>query len=180
LTDTALVWSGGTASFAQVKSVRIYFTPGMWMLGAGKVADETRYCAITLDSGATIQLSNQHYLSFGNFEDRSPAFFQFLSALAARVRTANPAAQIVSGMPPVLWWFWFLTFSLLILLLILCIVLGLLGLTAQHQNSLGTSLVFLLLAAMLFGPITFLRATWRRRTRVLNSSDVSNDLSKIV
>ena len=173
LTDATLLWSGGSAPFAQIKSVRIYSTPGMWMLGAGKVAAETRYCAITLDSGATIQLSNQHYLSFGNFEDRSPAFYQFVSALAARVRTENPAAQIVSGMPPTLWWFWFLSFSLLVLLLILCIALGLLGLTLQHQNSLGTSLVFLALAAMLFGPITFLRATWRRRTRVLNSPDVS-------
>jgi ABC-type multidrug transport system fused ATPase/permease subunit len=81
-------------------------------------------------------------------------------------------------MPPALWWFWFLTFGLLALVLILCIALGLLGLTLQHQNSLGTSLLFLALAVMLFGPITFLRATWRRRTRVLNSSDVSNEISK--
>ena len=72
-----------------------------------------------------------------------------------------------------LWWFWFLTPSLLMLLLILCIVLGLLGLTLQHKNSLGTSLVFLVLAGMLIGPISFLRATWRRRTRVLNSPDIS-------
>ena len=178
LTDTTLLWSGGSAPFAQIKTVRIYSTPGMWMLGAGKVAAETRYCAITLDSGAKIQLSNQHYLSLGNFEDRSPAFFQFLSALAARVRAANPAAQILSGMPPMLWWFWFLTFSLLMLLLILCIVLGLLGLTLEHKNSLGTSLLFLVLAVMLVGPISFLRATWRRRTRVLNSPDISNDIFK--
>jgi ABC-type multidrug transport system fused ATPase/permease subunit len=180
LTDTTLLWSGGSVPFAHIKSIRIYSTPGMWMLGAGKVAAETRYCAITLDSGASIQLSNQHFLSFGNFEDRSPAFFQFLSALAARVRTENPAAQIVSGMPPMLWWSWFLTFSLLVFVIILCIVLGLLGLSLQHQNSLGTSLVFLALAAMLFGPISFLRATWRRRTRVLNSVDISKDISKAV
>jgi hypothetical protein len=180
LTDTTLLWSGGSVPFAHIKSIRIYSTPGMWMLGAGKVAAETRYCAITLESGASIQLSNQHFLSFGNFEDRSPAFFQFLSALAARVRTENPAAQIVSGMPPMLWWSWFLTFSLLVFVIILCIVLGLLGLSLQHQNSLGTSLVFLVLAAMLFGPISFLRATWRRRTRVLNSVDISKDISKAV
>jgi hypothetical protein len=173
LTDAALLWSGGSAPFAHIKSVRIYSTPGMWMLGAGKVAVETQRCVITLDSGASILFTNQHYLSFGNFEDRSPAFFQFFSALAARVRTANPAAQILSGMPPMLWWFWFLTPSVLIILLILCITLGLVGLTLQHQNSLGTSLVFLVLAVMLIGPISFLRATWRRRTRVLNSPDIS-------
>ena len=97
LTDTVILWSGGSVPFAHVKSVRIYSTPGMWMLGAGKVAAETRYCAITLDSGATIQLSNQHYLSLGNFEDRSPAFYPFVSALVARVRTANPAAQIMKN-----------------------------------------------------------------------------------
>ena len=173
LTDTTLLWSGGSVPFAHIRSVRIYSIPGMWMLGAGKVAAGTRYCAITLDSGATIQLSNQHYLSFGNFEDRSPAFYPFVSALAASVRAANPAAQILSGMPPMLWWFWFLTFSFLILLLIFCIVLGLVGLSLQHQNSLGTWLVFLVLAGMLFGPISFLRATWRRRTRVLSPSDIS-------
>ena len=180
LTDTTLLWSGGSVPFAHIKSVRIYSTPGMWMLGAGKVAAETRYCAITLDSGAAIQLSNQHYLSFGNFEDRSPAFFQFFSALVARVRTANPAAQIVSGMPPALWWFWFLTFSLLVFVLILCIVLGLLGLSLEHKNSLGPSLLFLVLAVMLFGPISFLRATWRRRTRDLNSPDIFEDIFKAV
>jgi ABC-type multidrug transport system fused ATPase/permease subunit len=176
LTETAILWSGGAAPFAHIKTVRIYSVPGMWMSGVRWVVPETRRCAITLDSGAAIQLTNQHYLSLARFEDRSPAFYQFLSALVASVRTANPAAQIVTGMPPVLWWFWFLTFGLLVLLLILCIVLGLLGLTLQHQNSLGTSLFFLALAAMLFGPISFLRATWRRRTRALNSGDISKSV----
>jgi ABC-type multidrug transport system fused ATPase/permease subunit len=173
LTDTQILWPGGSLPCAHIKSVRIYSTPGMWMLGAGWVAAETQRCAITLDSGAAIQLTNQHYLSFGRFEDRSPAFYRFVSALAARVRTANPAAQIVSGMPPMLWWFWFLNFSLLVFLLILAIALGLLGLSLAHKNSLGTSLVFLALAVMLIGPISFLRATWRRRTRNLNSGDLS-------
>jgi hypothetical protein len=173
LTDATILWPGGSVPFAHIKSVRIYSVPGMWMSGVRWVVPETKRCAITLDSGAAIQLTNQHYLSLANFEDRSPAFFQFLSALVARVRTANPAAQIVSGMPPVLWWFWFLTFGLLVLVLILCITLGLLGLSLQHENSLGTSLLFLLLAVMLIGPISFLRATWRRRTRVLNPGDIS-------
>jgi ABC-type multidrug transport system fused ATPase/permease subunit len=178
LTETAILWPGGTAPFAHIKMVRIYSVPGMWMSGVRWVVPETRRCAITLDSGAAIQLANQHYLSLARFEDRSPAFYQFVSTLVASVRAANPAAQIVTGMPPMLWWFWFLTFGLLVLLLILCIVLGLLGLTLQHQNSLGTSLFFLALAAMLFGPISFLRATWRRRTRVLNSPDLTNDIFK--
>ena len=173
LTDTALLWPGGSAPFAHIKTIRIYSVPGMWMLGAGRVASESRRCAITLDSGVAIKLTSQHYLSPGNFEDRSPALYQFLSALVAQVRSANPAAQIVSGMPPMLWWFWFLSFGLLAFLLILSITLGLLGLSLEHKNSLGTSLLFLILAVMLIGPISFLRATWRRRTRELKSGDLS-------
>ena len=176
LTDTALLWPGGSVPFSQIKMVRIYSIPGMWILGAGWVASETQRCAITLDSGVAIQLSNQHFLSLGNFEDRSPAFYPFVSVLAARVRTANSAAQIVSGMPPMLWWFWFLSFGLLAFLLILCIALGLLGLTLEHKNSVGTSFVLLALAVMLVGPISFLRATWRRRTRDLKPGDLSQDL----
>ena len=173
LTDTALLWPGGSVPFAQIKTIRIYSVPGMWMLGAGRVASESRRCAITLDSGVAIKLTSQHYLSLGHFEDRLPALYQFLNALVARVRTANPAAQIVSGMPPMLWWFWFLSFGLLAFLLILSITLGLLGLSLEHKNSLGTSLLFLILAVMLIGPISFLRATWRRRTRELKSGDLS-------
>ena len=173
LTDTALLWAGGSVPFAHIKTVRIYSVPGMWMLGAGRVASESRRCAITLDSGVAIKLTSQHYLSLGNFEDRSPALYQFLSALVAQVRSANPAAQVVSGMPPMLWWFWFLSFGLLAFLLILSITLGLLGLSLEHKNSLGTSLLFLILAVMLIGPISFLRATWRRRTRELKSGDLS-------
>jgi len=175
-TDTALLWPGGSVPFSQIKTVRIYSVPGMWIFGAGKVAFGSRRCAITLDSGAAIELTSQHYLSFGNFEDRSPAFYPFVSALIAQVRTANPAAQIVSGMPPMLWWFWFLSFGLLAFLLILCIALGLLGLTLEHKNSVGTSFVLLALAVMLVGPISFLRATWRRRTRDLKPGDLSQDL----
>ncbi len=173
LTDTELLWPGGSAPFTQIKTVRIYSVPGMWIFGAGKVAFGSRRCAITLDSGAAIELTSQHYLSFGNFEDRSPAFYPFVSELIARVRTANPAAQFLSGMPPMLWWFWFLPFGLLAFLLILSITLSLLGLSLVHKNSLGTSLLFLTLAVLLIGPISFLRAIWRRRTRDLNSGDLS-------
>jgi hypothetical protein len=172
LTDTAILWPGGSLPFAHIKTVRIYSVPGIWIYSAGRSAFGSNRCVITLDSGAAIQLTSHHYLSLGNFEDRSPAFFQFVSALVARVRAANPVAQIVSGMPPMLWWFWFLSFGLLALLLILSIALGLLGLTLEHKNSLGTSLLFLALAGLLIGPIGFLRAIWRRRTRDLNSGDL--------
>jgi uncharacterized membrane protein YhaH (DUF805 family) len=71
-----------------------------------------------------------------------------------------------------LWWFWFLSLGILVFVIIVCIALGLLGLSLEHKNSLGTSLLFLVLAAMLIGPISFLRAIWRRRTRDLDSGDI--------
>jgi len=173
LTDTAILWPGGSLPFAHIKTVRIYSVPGIWIYSAGRSAFGSNRCVITLDSGAAIQLTSHHYLSLGNFEDRSPAFFQFVSALVARVRTANPVARIVSGMPPMLWWFWFLSLGILVFVIIVCIVLGLIGLSLEHQNSLGTSLLFLVLAAILISPISFLRAIWRRRTRNLDSGDIS-------
>ena len=72
-----------------------------------------------------------------------------------------------------LWWFWFLSLGILVFVIIVCIVLGLIGLSLEHQNSLGTSLLFLVLAAILISPISFLRAIWRRRTRNLDSGDIS-------
>jgi hypothetical protein len=172
LTENALVWSGGSAPFVDINAVRIYSIPGMIMLGAGQVAQPSRRCAIYLKSGKVIQLSSQHFLGLGKTEDRSQALVHFVGALAASVRAANPTARFLSGMPPVLWWAWFLTFAGLALALILCIVFGLIGLTIKHQNSVGTSVVFLVLVVMLIGPITFLRATWRRRTRTLNAEDI--------
>ena len=173
LTESALVWPGGSAALADIQAVRIYSIPGLQMGGIGNIASPSRRCAITLSSGDIIQLSSAHFLSPGRFEDRSPALIQFAAALVARVRAANPGARILSGMSPLLWWSWVLIFGVLALLLILCIALGLIGLTLEHQNTLGTFLLFFALAVLLIGPISFLRATWRRRTRTLDSADIS-------
>ena len=172
LTGNALIWSGGSVPFSDIDTVRVYSVPGMQMLGIGLVARTMQRCAIYLKSGKVIQLSSQHFLGLGQIEDRSPALTHFTGELAARVRAANPSARFLSGMPPALWWIWFLTFGGLALVLILCIVFGLIGLTAEHQNTPGTSALFVVLALMLIGPVTFLRATWRRRTRILNAEDI--------
>jgi hypothetical protein len=172
LTDNALVWPGGSAPFSDVDTLRIYSVPGMSMLGFGQVMRDMQQCAIYLKSGKSIQLSSLHFLGFGKTEDRSPAFIHFVGLLAARVRAANPSARFFSGMPPGLWWTWFLIFGSLVLGLFLCIVLGLVGMTMAHQITLGTSIMFVVLAVLLIGPITFLRATWRRRTRTLNAEDI--------
>ncbi len=172
LTESALVWPGGSAPIANIHAVRIYTIPGLRM-GGMIAAYPSRRCAITLNSGAVVLLTSAHFLSLGRFEDRSAALNRFVAALVARVRSANPGARILSGMPPMLWWSWFLTFAGLAAVLILCIALGLIGMTIEHQNSLGSSLLFLALAVLLIGPISFLRATWRRRTRTLDSAGIS-------
>ena len=173
LTGSALVWPGGSAPLAEIKSVRIYSVPGMEVWGAGKVSSGSLRCAIALNSGTIIKTTSANYLSVGNFEDRSPGLIQFAAALAAQVRAANPGALFLTGMPPALWWLWFLTFGLLEIVLVLCIALGLLGLTLAHQNTFGTFGIFLFLAFLLIGPITFMRATWRRRTRPLDPANLS-------
>jgi hypothetical protein len=139
----------------------------------GQTIGALQRCAIQLNSGKLIQISSQNFLGPGKVEDRSPALTQFAGALAARVRASNPSALFLAGMPPVLWCFWFLTLVSIELALILCIVFGLVGLTMAHQNTPGTFGLFLLLAIMLIGPFTFLRAIWRRRTRPLDPARIS-------
>lgn len=176
MTDTALVSPGGSAPFTDIDTVRIYSVPGLKMLGAGQVIGSMQRCVVRLKSGKLIRLSSQHFLGAGQIEDRSPALIEFANALAAHVRTTNPNARYLAGMPPALWWSWFITFGGLSLLIVLCIAFGLIGLTMEHQNTPGTFGIFLVLALMLIGPITFLRAIWRRRTRDLNSESISRAL----
>jgi len=176
LSDSALDWSTGTAPFSDINTVRIYSLPGIQMLGAGQVVGAQQRCTIHCNSGKVIQLSSQHFLGPGNIEDRSPALIHFVNALMAQVLAANPRALYLAGMPPALWWIWFLTFGSLALALGLCILFGLVGLTMEHQNTPATFGIFLVLALMLIGPITFLRATWRRRTRNLNSGSIPKAL----
>jgi hypothetical protein len=176
LTDSALDWSTGTAPFSDINAVRIYSIPGLQMLGAGQVVGTHQRCTIHCNSGKIIQLSSQHFLGPGKIEDRSQALIHFVNTLVAQVLATNPGALYLAGMPPVLWWTWFLAFGSLALALSLCIVFGLVGVTMEHQNSPGTFGIFLVLALMLIGPIMFLRATWRRRTRNLKSESISKAL----
>ena len=176
LSDSALDWSTGTAPFSDINTVRIYSLPGIQMLGAGQVVGAQQRCTIHCNSGKVIQLSSQHFLGPGNIEDRSPALIHFVNALMAQVLAANPRALYLAGMPPALWWIWFFTFGSLTLALSLCIVFGLVGLTMEHQNTPATFGIFVVLAVMLIGPVTFLRATWRRRTRNLKSESIAKAL----
>jgi hypothetical protein len=176
LSDSALDWSTGTAPFSDIQSVRIYSIPGLQMLGAGQIVGTHQRCIIHCNSGKVIELSSQHYLGPGKIEDRSQALIHFANTLVAQVLATNPGALYLAGMPPVLWWTWFLTFGSLALALSLCIVFGLVGVTMEHQNSPGTFGIFLVLALMLIGPIMFLRATWRRRTRNLKSESIAKAL----
>jgi len=85
--------------------VRIYESPGMNPL-TGQIAPGFERCVIRPRRGRTIVLSSRHFVGLARFEDRSATFRPFVDALVARLGTANPATELVAGMPPALWWTW--------------------------------------------------------------------------
>jgi hypothetical protein len=167
LTSNALVTKAGSVPFTDIAMVRVYSVPGMRMAYV-KVTDDVRRCTIRSRSGQKVELVSQHFIGLGKSEDRSAAFNQFVSALVTQVSRANPSALLLSGMPPLLWWIWFITFAGLVVGIVLVIILAAIGLIAENQLTLKTAAFLLVLAAMLFGPMTFLVAVWRRRTRPLH------------
>jgi hypothetical protein len=94
-----------TLPFAEIGRVRIYESPGMASL-SGRIAPAFARCVIRPRRGRAIVLSSNHFVGLGRFEDRSAAFRPFVDAFMARLRSANPGAQLLAGMPPALWWTW--------------------------------------------------------------------------
>ena len=94
-----------TLPVAEIGRVRIYESPGMASL-SGKIAPAFARCVIRPRRGRAIVLSSNHFVGLGRFQDRSATFRPFVDALLARLGSANPGAQLLAGMPPVLWWTW--------------------------------------------------------------------------
>jgi hypothetical protein len=167
LTESALGCFAGSLPLSDIAVVRLYSLPGMRMAFL-KVTGEVRRCILRFRTGQTIELVSQNFVSLGKFEDRSAAFDQFVSALVTQVSRSNPSAQLVTGMPPRLWWIWFITFGGLTAALVLSILFGAIGLIAEGDLNLATAAFLLVLGVMLIGPATFLRVVWRGRTRPLH------------
>jgi hypothetical protein len=114
--DTEVTWTltpgalesstGARVPFDEIAAVRLY---GIATSLAGKdpvPAPGTRRCVIRPMHGRTLALTSSHCLAVGRFEDRSAVFEPFIHALLLRVRAIRPAAQLLQGMPPALWWSW--------------------------------------------------------------------------
>jgi hypothetical protein len=107
LTSSALESSTGTRiPFDQIAAIRLYGIATS-VVGKGRVpAPGTRRCVIRPVHGQALALTSSHFLSLGRFEDRSAVFEPFIHALLERVRATRPAARLLRGMPPALWWLW--------------------------------------------------------------------------
>jgi hypothetical protein len=162
-TDDALSWPGGRLAFEDIASLRLYRVPGMRSLGYGTVVRASRRCTIRARDGKKIVLTDQHFLGFGRFEDRSAAYVPFVRALIASVAACSPGTRLFVGMPPALWWYWFLMFGTLALGLAVIIVFGTIGLVAEGQFTWAPGGFVLLMAAIGIGPAQYLRGLWRHR-----------------
>ena len=91
---------GHSLDFTDIKLVRVYK-----LRGAG-VLSGTKRCVIRPAHGRPIVLVSVHFVSLGNFEDRSGQFKPFVDALIQQVAVANPNTIFVEGFPMALWWLW--------------------------------------------------------------------------
>jgi len=56
-----------------------------------------RQCTLKTDAHGKLKVRSHHYVSLGNFENRSTTFDPFIRELCGCIRTANPDAEFVRG-----------------------------------------------------------------------------------
>jgi hypothetical protein len=108
LTPDALAWSdsGGSGSvpYSDMQTIRVYTSPGVANpTGAGELLPEFQGCIVSSGHNGTHSLTTNHYVSLGNFEDRSATFKPFAAALVQHVTAANPATVFIGGLPMTSW-----------------------------------------------------------------------------
>jgi len=143
--------------------VRIYDSPGMTGL-TGQVAPAFTRCVIRPKRGRAIVLSSNHFVGLGRFEDRTETFRPFVDALIERVKSANPAARLLAGMPPALWWTWV---ALVTPLFIVVIVKELVAGRVLKLPAIVSALIVIGTAA---GIVSYARVLRRNRPRPLRPS----------
>ena len=160
--------SRGTRTWplAEIRSVRIYESPGPTSL-TGKIAPAFARCVIRPARGRAIVLSSNHFVRIGRFEDRSAAFHPFADALVARLRSTNPAAQLVAGMPPALWWTWVALLVLVALATPAFLVVIAQELVAGRALQFPAIVSTLIVLGTAFGLVSYARVLKRNRPRRL-------------
>ena len=149
--------------------VRIYDSPGMMGL-TGQIAPAFARCVIRPKQGRAIVLSSNHFVGLGRFEDRSAAFRPFVDALVARLASGNPAARLVAGMPPALWWTWVALLVVVALVTPVFFVVIVQELIAGRVLKLAALVSALIVIGTAAGIVSYARVLRRNRPRRLTPS----------
>lgn len=130
----------------EIVFMRLFGSPGLAApyLGGATVAQGFDVCELKTATGETLSFNSNHFVSLGNFEDRTATFRPFVAALAPAVASANPAARFVWGMPPLVWGSWALLMGLTALVALFGLAIGVAGLThgAVADGLVGLLFVF--------------------------------------
>ena len=158
-----------TLPLSEIGMVRIYESPGMTGL-TGQIAPAFARCVIRPKRGRAIVLSSNHFVGLGRFEDRSGTFRPFVDALVERVKSANPAARLVAGMPPALWWTWVLLLVVVALVTPIFVVVIVQELVAGRVLKLPAIVSALIVIGTAAGIVSYARVLRRNRPRPLRPS----------
>ena len=156
-------------TLSEISMIRIYESPGMMGL-TGQIAPAFARCVIRPRHGRAIVLSSNHFVSMGRFEDRSATFRPFVDALVARLQSANPAARLVAGMPPALWWSWVALLVAVALVTPVFIVVIVQELIAGRALKMPAIVSALILIGAAMGIVSYARVLRRNRPRPFRPS----------
>jgi len=153
-----------TLPFAEIGMVRVYESPGQTSL-FGQIAPSFARCVIRPRRGRAIVLSSKHFIGLGRFEDRSATFRPFVDTLLARLGSANPRAQLLAGMPPVLWWTWVALLAAVALVTPVFFVIIVRELVAGRALQMPAVMSGLLVFGAALGIVSYARVLRRNRPR---------------
>ncbi len=101
---------------SEITSIRCRFFPTRFQLDRYEMI-------LVFSSGLTLKLGNQLFRGFADFEDRSPAFRDFVTSLHAARMNVNPPCKFLAGVTPLSFWLNALFLgSILVLLIFLMVV----------------------------------------------------------
>lgn len=99
--------------YADIRSLRL-----ITYAGAGGTQART---TVTAAGHGKLKIGSHHYVSLGNFEDRSVTYTPFIRELAQRVTDANPRALFIAGSFG-LWLGWVIVCFLVLALAVLLVI----------------------------------------------------------
>lgn len=149
LSDEGLVATAGqdvkTIPYASISGLRLVTFAG----GGGAQGRAT----LTSDGHGKHTIGSHHYVSLGNFENRSSSYNPFVRELASRIAAANPQAHFVAGSMG-LWLMW---------LIVCLLVLGLAVMVAVAATEAVSPLLRLVSAAVMVAVAGPLAVRWAIR-----------------